>query len=54
MSEGQVSVSFLGYETRTIPLTQLKENKNEIALVVSFTELSEVSLAVPKDAKALV
>ena len=32
----------------------MKENKNEIALVVSFTELSEVSLAVPKDAKALV
>lgn len=51
---GQVVVSFLGYKTRTIPLGQLKENKNEIALEVSFTELSEVSLAVPKDAKALV
>lgn len=54
ISEGQVSVSFLGYETRTIPLSQLKENKNEIELMVSFMELSEVSLAVPKDAKALV
>ncbi|MCK0188530.1 carboxypeptidase-like regulatory domain-containing protein [Arenibacter sp. F20364] len=54
ISEGQVSISFLGYRTRTIPLLQLKENKNEIALEVSFTELSEVSLAVPKDAKALV
>ncbi|MDO6603356.1 CarboxypepD_reg-like domain-containing protein [Arenibacter palladensis] len=54
ISEGQVSVSFLGYETRTIPLSQLKENKNEIELTVSFMELSEVSLAVPKDAKALV
>ena len=54
ISEGQVSISFLGYQTRTIPLSQLKENKNEIALEVSFTELSEVSLAVPKDAKALV
>ncbi|MBU2903783.1 MULTISPECIES: carboxypeptidase-like regulatory domain-containing protein [Arenibacter] len=54
IGEGQVSVSFLGYKTRTIPLSQLKENKNEIALEVSFTELSEVSLAVPKDAKALV
>jgi hypothetical protein len=54
ISEGQVSVSFLGYKTRTIPLSQLKENKNEIALEVSFTELSEVSLAVPKDAKELV
>ena len=29
ISEGQVSVSFLGYKTRTIPLSQLKENKNE-------------------------
>ncbi|RAJ15614.1 carboxypeptidase-like regulatory domain-containing protein [Arenibacter echinorum] len=54
MSEGQVIVSFLGYKTRTIPLSQLQENKNEIALEVSFTELSEVSLAVPKDAKELV
>ncbi|MBC8768786.1 carboxypeptidase-like regulatory domain-containing protein [Arenibacter sp. BSSL-BM3] len=54
ISEGQVIVSFLGYKTKTIPLSQLKENKNEIALEVSFTELSEVSLAVPKDAKALV
>ncbi|MEQ8220149.1 MAG: carboxypeptidase-like regulatory domain-containing protein [Arenibacter sp.] len=54
ISEGQVSVSFLGYKTRTIPLSQLKQNKNEIALEVSFTELSEVSLAVPKDAKELV
>jgi hypothetical protein len=51
---GQVSISFLGYKTRTIPLIQLKEEKNEIALQVSFTELSEVSLAAPKDAKALV
>lgn len=54
IEEGQVSVSFLGYETKTIPLSQLKENKNEIALVVSFMELSEVKLAVPKDAKSLV
>lgn len=52
--EGQVVVSFLGYKTKTIPLSQLKENKNEIELEVSFTELSEVSLLVPKDAKALV
>ena len=54
ISEGQVIISFLGYKTKTIPLSQLKENKNEIALEVSFTELSEVSLAIPKDAKALV
>lgn len=54
IEEGQVSVSFLGYETKTIPLSQLKENKNEIALVVSFMELSEVKLEIPKDAKSLV
>jgi len=54
ISEGQVIISFLGYRTKTIPLSQLNENKNEIALEVSFTELSEVSLAIPKDAKALV
>ena len=50
---GQVVVSFLGYENKTIPIGELKQNAN-IALNVSFTKLSGVNLNAPKDAEALV
>ncbi|MCM4168815.1 hypothetical protein DHD08_14090 [Arenibacter sp. H213] len=52
--EGNVVVSFLGYHTTKIPLAQLKDNKNIIALRTSVIELTEVSLEVPKNAEALV
>ncbi|MEO0526177.1 MAG: carboxypeptidase-like regulatory domain-containing protein [Bacteroidota bacterium] len=54
INEGTINVSFLGYKTKSIPLSQLKEDKNRIALEVSITELSEVNIAVPKNAYALV
>ncbi|MEK6155129.1 carboxypeptidase-like regulatory domain-containing protein [Flavobacteriaceae bacterium 3-367] len=54
ISEGSVSISFLGYKTITLPLSQLSEDKNRIALEVSITELSEVDVAIPKDAGVLV
>ncbi|GGW33500.1 carboxypeptidase-like regulatory domain-containing protein [Arenibacter certesii] len=54
ITEGKVLFSFLGYRTTEVPLVQLKENKNKIALETSAIELPEVSLAIPKDAKALV
>ncbi len=53
-TEGNVIVSFLGYKTRSIPLEQLRDNNNRIALHVSVTELSEVNISVPKDAVTLV
>lgn len=53
-NEGNVQVSFLGYETRLIPLSQLKENNNRIALDISITELEEVNITIPKDAVSLV
>src|SRR5680860_1265 len=50
-----VLVSFLGYRTKSIPLAQFDENgNNKIELSVSITELPEVNVEVPKDAKALV
>ena len=52
--EGKVIVSYLGYGTMTIPLGQMNGKKNEIALQISAIELPEVSLAIPKDAEALV
>lgn len=52
--EGTVIVSFLGYQSRSIPLAQLSRGDNRIALEVSVTELPEISLSVPKDARVLV
>ncbi|NNG11215.1 MAG: carboxypeptidase-like regulatory domain-containing protein [Arenibacter sp.] len=54
MADGNVMISFLGYETKSIPLNELQEDKNKIALETSYTELSELNIAAPKDAKALV
>jgi len=52
--DGNVIFAFLGYKTKLIPLAQLKENNNRIALDVLVTELSEVNLSVPRDATKLV
>jgi len=54
VSEGTVLVSFLGYGSKSIPLAQLKEDGNKIALSVSITKLSEVNIEVPKNAEELV
>ncbi|RDY58286.1 carboxypeptidase-like regulatory domain-containing protein [Flagellimonas nanhaiensis] len=54
ISDGTVLVSFLGYKSKTIALSQLKPDKNKISLVVSVTQLSEVDINAPKDATALV
>jgi len=54
LDSNTVVVSFLGYKTKTIPLSQLSDNKNEILMEVAITELSGVDLSVPKDAKILV
>ena len=49
-----ITVSFLGYETREISLQDLKPRNNKIALSPSITELSQVKINIPKDAKSLV
>ena len=51
---GTVNVSFLGYEGKSIPLADLKPNKNKISLNISVTQLLEVNINAPKDARALV
>lgn len=52
--EGNITVSFLGYKTKTIALNLLKGNGNRISLTVSAIELSEVDITVPKNALVLV
>lgn len=54
ITSGHVNVSFLGYQTKKVPLAQLKRKNNKIALDVSVTQLSEVGVEIPKNAAALV
>ncbi len=54
IKQGNVLVGFLGYKSSSVPLDQLKENNNRIALMVSVTELEEVDVVIPKSARALV
>ncbi len=52
--DSNVIVSFLGYESKTIPLQELNKNNNRIYLRISVTQLSEVNINAPKNAEALV
>lgn len=54
MSDGKVLVSFLGYKSRVIPLSQFSAGNTKIELQVSVTKLAEVNLSVPKNATTLV
>lgn len=54
LSSANVLVSFLGYESRAIPLSQLAKGNTKIKLKVLVTKLSEVSLSIPKNAYDLV
>ena len=52
--QGNISISFLGYKTKLVPLNELQPDKNEILLDVASIELTEVNLTVPKSAEGLV
>ena len=47
-------VSFLGYKTKTLPISSLEREGNEISLEVSVTQLSEININAPKNAMDLV
>jgi hypothetical protein len=49
-----VSISYLGYKTQQIPLTQFKKKNTKIALIVAATVLAQVDVNAPKDAETLV
>ena len=53
-TDGNVLVSFLGYRTRIIPLSQLRSSKNKIALDIYVTQLAEVDVTIPRSAENLV
>ncbi len=54
ITTGNILISFLGYKTASIPLSQLKNEGNTIYLSVSVTELSEVDIVIPRNATNLV
>ncbi len=54
IDKANVLISYLGYKTKLLPLSQFNSNNNKIYMVVSVVELSEVSLSIPKNAESLV
>ncbi|SDQ94217.1 carboxypeptidase-like regulatory domain-containing protein [Flagellimonas zhangzhouensis] len=54
INSSNVIVSFLGYKTTSVPISSLEKEGNKISLMVSVTQLSEININAPKDAKALV
>lgn len=50
---GTLLVSFIGYTTKKIEISVLKNKKNKILLETSALELSGVNINAPRDAKAL-
>ncbi|MCB0448150.1 MAG: carboxypeptidase-like regulatory domain-containing protein [Gelidibacter sp.] len=49
-----ISVTFLGYTTKVIPLSDLNGEEIQILLDIAVTQLSEVNIIAPKDALTLV
>ena len=54
LTNQMISVSYLGYKTRSLPISDLKPNDNVIALDMVVTQLETISISVPKDARSLV
>lgn len=54
LTNANVLVSYLGYKTKLLPLSQFKDGNNKIYMDVSIVELSEVSLSIPTNAESLV
>jgi len=54
MNEANVVVSYLGYKTKLIPISQFNDGSNKIYMDISVVELSEVNLTIPSNAEGLV
>ena len=54
LSTSNILVSFLGYKTHEVALNKLKGKNNTITLDVITTQLSQININVPKDARSLV
>ena len=54
LSNGSVLISYLGYKTQEVAFNNLKGNNNTITLEIIATQLSQININVPKDARSLV
>lgn len=54
LSDRSITINFLGYQPKTIPLSELTSETNIILLVEAQLQLSEIKIDVPKDAQTLV
>jgi predicted nucleotidyltransferase len=54
MVDSSIRISFLGYQVKTVPLSNLNGENIQILLEESATQLSEIKINVPKDAITLV
>jgi len=54
LSNGSVLISYLGYKTQEVSLNALKGEVNTITLQAVATQLSQININVPKDARTLV
>ncbi len=54
LTDRNLIVQFVGYETLLVPISSLKAEKNKIKLNTSVVALSAVNVAAPKNARALV
>ncbi|MFS4467443.1 carboxypeptidase-like regulatory domain-containing protein [Maribacter sp. 2210JD10-5] len=52
--DANIIVSFLGYKSLNLPLSQLDDGENKLFMTESVMKLTEVDLSVPKDAETLV
>ncbi|TDS17054.1 carboxypeptidase-like protein [Maribacter caenipelagi] len=53
-SENKLTIAFLGYKTKQIAITDLKEEKNKILMTEFVMALPEANIDAPNDAEALV
>lgn len=54
ITSGIVTISYLGYQSKALPLDSFKNENTLIELVESIEELSEISIFSSKDAKGLI
>lgn len=54
LSNSTVTISFLGYKKKSMPLSDLKGRNVKIALTATITQLTQVNINAPKNAEALV
>ena len=54
LNDVKITISFLGYVTKVLPLSEIEDKNTKIALTTSVTKLSGIKISLPTDARAMV